>query len=326
MKRKKHLYAALVCILILILPIFSNASEKKIVYGLTMECEVIGTEISLYRIAGDIQKGNYNLQDPFKTYRSKVEGLENLDTLDSEGWRSLASTLEECVIADQIEADYTQKVSEAGSAVFDDILKGVYLITGSRIRGKDVIYTPSPMIITIPRQMDTGAFEYHPTVKYNKIEKEQLKTTKKLEVIKIWKDSDAKEKRPSEVTIELLRDGKKHKTIKLNAKNNWKYQWENLSADYRWTIIEKDVPSSYRVEYSKTGNKIYVVNHYKKSEKPDKPKTPEKTPEKSEASEPPKVQKLPQTGQLWWPVPILAVLGIIVWMIGWIKRRISYDA
>ena len=76
MKRKKHLYAALVCILILILPIFSNASEKKIVYGLTMECEVIGTEISLYRIAGDIQKGNYNLQDPFKTYRSKVEGLE----------------------------------------------------------------------------------------------------------------------------------------------------------------------------------------------------------------------------------------------------------
>lgn len=33
------------------------------------------------------------------------------------------------------------------------------------------------------------------------------------------------------------------------------------------------------------------------------------------------ISKLPQTGQLWWPVPFLALDGIIFLMIGWKTRR-----
>ncbi|MBQ9720353.1 MAG: hypothetical protein IJV64_06615, partial [Oscillospiraceae bacterium] len=29
---------------------------------------------------------------------------------------------------------------------------------------------------------------------------------------------------------------------------------------------------------------------------------------------------LPQTGQLWWPVPVLAVLGLFCVAIGWRRR------
>ena len=32
-------------------------------------------------------------------------------------------------------------------------------------------------------------------------------------------------------------------------------------------------------------------------------------------------KKLPQTGQLWWPVPILAGAGMILFVIGWILHR-----
>jgi hypothetical protein len=32
-------------------------------------------------------------------------------------------------------------------------------------------------------------------------------------------------------------------------------------------------------------------------------------------------QKLPQTGQLWWPVPVLAFLGLITYMIGRLLRK-----
>ena len=34
----------------------------------------------------------------------------------------------------------------------------------------------------------------------------------------------------------------------------------------------------------------------------------------------PSGDKLPQTGQLWWPVPVLAVLGLLCVALGWRKR------
>ena len=141
---------------------------------------------------------------------------------------------------------------------------------------------------------------------------------KALEVIKIWKDKGYKEKRPKEVTIELLRDGKNYEIVKLNTKNNWKYQWSNLSADYQWTVVEKGISDDYKVEYSKSGNKVYVINYYKEPEKTNKPNEPEKP----KPSNPPKAEKLPQTGQMWWPVPILMVTGILFWLIGWTKSKI----
>lgn len=35
---------------------------------------------------------------------------------------------------------------------------------------------------------------------------------------------------------------------------------------------------------------------------------------------------LPQTGQLWWPVPLLAILGVFMLLVGIIRhRRGEYD-
>ena len=35
------------------------------------------------------------------------------------------------------------------------------------------------------------------------------------------------------------------------------------------------------------------------------------------------LDRLPQTGQLWWPVPVLAVGGMFLFMLGWIRNRRS---
>lgn len=34
--------------------------------------------------------------------------------------------------------------------------------------------------------------------------------------------------------------------------------------------------------------------------------------------------KLPQTGQLWWPVPLLAAAGTVLFMTGWFRRRSGF--
>lgn len=43
------------------------------------------------------------------------------------------------------------------------------------------------------------------------------------------------------------------------------------------------------------------------------------------ASAPQLAALLPQTGQLWWPVPLLAMAGILFVMIGWMKRKDEKD-
>lgn len=52
----------------------------------------------------------------------------------------------------------------------------------------------------------------------------------------------------------------------------------------------------------------------------------EKTPETTAPSGPPeKPDKLPQTGQLWWPVPVLICLGLACIAVGLIRRRRDSD-
>ena len=59
---------------------------------------------------------------------------------------------------------------------------------------------------------------------------------------------------------------------------------------------------------------------------PDVPLDPGRTPGDNatnikDPASPANAAKLPQTGQLWWPVPILAVAGIAFFSIGWLRSR-----
>jgi LPXTG-motif cell wall-anchored protein len=51
------------------------------------------------------------------------------------------------------------------------------------------------------------------------------------------------------------------------------------------------------------------------------PKTP-KTPNTPNTPTPVRdYSRLPQTGQLWWPVPVLALVGAAFVLVGWFRRR-----
>lgn len=49
---------------------------------------------------------------------------------------------------------------------------------------------------------------------------------------------------------------------------------------------------------------------------PESPAPPKKSP----GSSSPKPSVLPQTGQLWWPVPLLACAGLALFLVGWLRR------
>lgn len=93
-----------------------------------------------------------------------------------------------------------------------------------------------------------------------------------------------------------------------------------------------DVDASPKVEVEEKPDRPDRPTPPDKPDKPDTPDTPE-TPE--EPDEPPIVEipdepppltpGLPQTGQLNWPVPILAVLGMALLSLGFLVKRSGYE-
>lgn len=57
---------------------------------------------------------------------------------------------------------------------------------------------------------------------------------------------------------------------------------------------------------------------------PSAPTTPSESTEPTKPTEPDK-PTLPQTGQLWWPVPLMAIAGLVLFLLGWLRRKERAD-
>lgn len=123
-------------------------------------------------------------------------------------------------------------------------------------------------------------------------------------------DSNNKyQKRPENITVQLLRDGEVYQEVQLSEDNNWQYTWNDLSSKYQWEAIEKKKTKGYIVSVSKEESSIVIKNIYWGDD------FYEETTEK----------KLPQTGQLWWPLPFLVAGGVLCIGIGMIKQKREND-
>lgn len=269
--------------------------------SLTLHYEVGKGSFALYRVAGFSETGKFSVEEPFAQYPVDWEHLENLD---SEGWRALSETLSGYVSRDSelIKPIDVKTVDEKGDVVWNPLEKGLYLIIGEQVQDEQYTYTPIPFLVTVPNRTESGAWNPDPVVE-PKYEKEEIRNVNRT-VLKIWKDDGNKALRPEEITVQLLMDGEVYATIQLNEENNWKYHFTDLPAGHEWKIVEKTILKSYTVTSTQDGE-TFVITNTCTEEIPKQPQEP----------------KLPQTGQLWWPVPILVIAGLAAFAIGWIRSR-----
>ena len=260
---------------------------------------VADAEFRLFRV-GEISKDfTLSLSGAYKKYPVVVDGLDDVQ------FQKAADTLEGYVTLDGHKPMKVVTTNRDGQAKVEKLSAGLYLMTGVPVKTDAGSYIVENQLIILPYAENTAEewiydLTITPKAEFVPVTTEPLK----LQVIKIWDDkASGGIHRPKEVTVHLLRDGEKFETVVLNEATSWRHEWTDLDPAYNWSVTE-DVPVDYTVTITLEGFRFIVTNTCKK------PPPPTPTP-------PP----IPQTGQLWWPVPVLLLLGGCLVAMGLVWRK-----
>lgn len=173
----------------------------------------------------------------------------------------------------------TAKTNAKGIALFEQLDAGVYLGGQRTDASADTLLMP--FLVSLPTsEKNDWVYDIDATPKI-----EIIRLTD-VSVEKIWND-DGKH-RPQSIQIQLLKKDAVTDTVTLSAENEWKYTWENLPYDETYTVNEAVVPDGYTATYRQNGMQFTVTNS----------------------------EKLIQTGQLDWPIPVLAFGGLLLVILG----------
>ena len=156
---------------------------------------------SIYRVASVSEDGAYRLTSDFEQYSVSLENL------DSSGWRALTQTLDAYVARDGIVPLITRETGQDGRFQLTGLSVGLYLVTGGQYVDGNTVYTPQPMLVSIPGQAVDGEWDYSVEVscKFDKEDTADSSVSRKVQ--KVWKDDGNKEKRPENITVQLLKNG-----------------------------------------------------------------------------------------------------------------------
>ena len=183
--------------------------------------------------------------------------------------------------AEQNAGGKTLRTDGNGSVCFGNLSLGLYLAvqTGSVPGYSDC----SPFLVSIPAESDNEwIYDIDATPKTD------IMRLVDITVKKVWND-DGKN-RPESITVQLRNGDTVVDTVTLKEQNGWSHTWTGQPMSDAWSVKEVNVPKGYTATYQKNGF-IYTVTN---------------------------TSTLIQTGQLKWPIPLLAGAGLLLFAGGWI--------
>lgn len=179
-----------------------------------------------------------------------------------------------------------------GTAFCNELPLGLYFVKQT---GAVEDFAPcTPFLVTVPNEND-GEYVYE----VNASPKTEVVRLTSITIKKVWNTDKASEAAES-VTVQLLRNGNVVKTATLNEQNNWQVVYADMPESDAYSIKEIDVPKGFNVTYKQSGYVFTAIN----------------------------TSTLIQTGQILWPIPILAFFGILLIAIGiaLLQKKRSKDA
>lgn len=274
------------------------------------------------------------------------------DGVRTSRWQKIASTIRYYAVTD-VAATASDPTLADGSITFTGLMPGLYLLVadGAVVSETDADYRYSylPTFVALPQYKD-GAWDYGATLNFAtddptlspKFTYERIEREYQYSIYKRWAN-DTAQVRPASVQVDIYRNNVFYQTVYLTEANGWQYAWRSTGR-YSWYAIERTINPGYSVTITTTGTAITFTNTYTPPPPPPPPPPETPPPEVPPGDPPPPVEgevpdvlgarrirgdepmvlgarRLPRTGQLWWPVPVLAGAGILFLAAGYVRNR-----
>ncbi len=326
-QRTDRRYGLILLMAALLLSVFTAIQARaQSTASLQLTGGIAGSTFSLYQVGTLDGEDALTISDAFQTYAARA-GLSSLTTGSNSAMKSAADTLVAYIAADSVKATATAKADTDGNVSFSDLAAGLYLISGETVTSgtTQTVQGPNMLFITA-EQADAG--ETIPAA----VKSESNEIPVSITVKKYW-SGDSSSDRPDSITVQLVHTVDSEKTtenVKLTADNNWTYTWSNLKQTGTYSVVEVTSLSGYTTSITHTSSstastaaQTWAITNKKSSsssgsKSSSSSSSGSSTSSKSSGSG---SSSLPQTGQLWWPVSILAVLGILCVAIGLMRRK-----
>ena len=298
-----------------------------------------GVKSHIYLVATIDENGQYTITDEFKGFFGDLDFFNN--GFDYDSWKNCvdydvstdSDKLLNYVTINGITPAAEGTSDAEGKTYYTDLQLGVYFVLSDKLVTEDYIHSFVNFVYPVPilEMTESGAFtvNYNPSASPKKSKAEN--TDVHCHVRKVWNDSGNTDKRPSSVTFNIYSNGVLMETVTLSDENDWSFEWSE-DGDHTYTIEEVSPGNGYTssmVVYQ-DGHHFYYTctNTYNPPpsppDTPDTPGTPD-TPDTPGIPDLPEVlgairdlpqvlgaRRLPQTGQLWWPLPILVIAGVFM--------------
>ena len=274
------------------------------------ERAIPGVTARLYQVAAREEDASFAPCDDFRGFDADWNAVRSQET-----WAELAAALE-TYVKDNAPAALAEKTSGSDGVLrFEALRPGLYLLLCGEgvhpdVPGVRVSFQTA--LLSMPYRGEGGdhlsglegpdTWDYDYTVLPKPVQNRQV-----CRVQKIWTDGeDADGLRPRSLDVELQYEDGVKQTVRLSAENGWLAEFEAASLTRIKTVRELNAPQGYECTgWEQVGGTVQISNTHQ-------PQTP---------SEP----ELPQTGLLWWPVPVLLVSGVALMLFGWLRRRHNAD-
>ena len=306
-----------------------------------------GVQSHIYKIGSVSEIGEFTL-DPDYANLTDISINSINDPSKAQGqWKQVLDAVRPTAIL-QHQPSYTS-VSQNGKAVFTGIELGLYLIETEDVIKDDCRYVFSSFLVTVPQLGDDDEWIYDGAQYISeataKCEKYDIDREVEFELHKRWNDSGNENVRPTSISVRIRRNGEDYKRVTLNSDNGWSYEWKDKPG-YIWEFEETiEGNNPYSVSVTRTENAdglmvVYTMTNTYTGTTPPPPGTPPNTPPGTPPSTPPGppqfpdvlgairelpavlgARRLPQTGQLWWPIPVMVIAGVVFIAKGIRKNR-----